>query len=216
MSASLGDILPPMPESISTVWAGVRTSSGRNPSGIRFRSSGVVLFCHIVLGTTPNMAPPSSRKVPSERVIRSKSPSRTSAFLSLRRNSRGLLQFEEHAMGIAGMHKRDQRPVGAAPGLLVDHPDAGGNNARHGRMNVRDAQRHVMQTGPALLDVLADGGIRRQRFDEFELRITGIDEPDPAVLALDVLGLARRQPQHAGEELQGRVHVADGDSYVVD
>ena len=61
------------PASMSSVWA-PRTSSGRMPSGTRCRSSGGNRCSHNVRGTTPNIAPPSSAKKPSDRLTSSRSP----------------------------------------------------------------------------------------------------------------------------------------------
>ena len=41
---------------------------------MRLRSSAGVRFSHSAFGTTPNMAPPSSRKKPSYSEINSRSP----------------------------------------------------------------------------------------------------------------------------------------------
>ena len=52
-----------------------RTTSGRMASRMRFLSSGGVCFAHSGFGTTPNIAPPSSRKKPSKSEMSSRSPS---------------------------------------------------------------------------------------------------------------------------------------------
>src|SRR5579862_3716410 len=51
-----------------------RTRSGRRASEIRLRSSGGETRDQSVLGTTPNIEPPSSRKRPSLSEISSRSP----------------------------------------------------------------------------------------------------------------------------------------------
>ncbi len=53
---------------------GPRTTSGRIASRIRFFSSGTACFAQSGFGTTPNIAPPSSWKKPSNNEISSKSP----------------------------------------------------------------------------------------------------------------------------------------------
>ena len=53
------------PASMSIVRA-PRTSSGRIASVMRLRSSAGAFFAHSAFGTTPNIAPPSSRKKPSQ------------------------------------------------------------------------------------------------------------------------------------------------------
>jgi hypothetical protein len=54
----------------------VLTSSGRMLIGMRLRSSGEARRSHIVLGMTPNIAPPSRRNVPSVSDISSNDPKR--------------------------------------------------------------------------------------------------------------------------------------------
>ena len=52
-----------------------RTMSGRMASVMRFRSSAAAFADHSGFGTTPNIAPPSRRKNPSQTEISSRSPS---------------------------------------------------------------------------------------------------------------------------------------------
>ena len=52
-----------------------RTMSGRMASRMRFLSSGTACFAHSGFGTMPNIAPPSSRKKPSNSEMSSRFPS---------------------------------------------------------------------------------------------------------------------------------------------
>ena len=67
--------LSPSPASIEHRAARRATSSGRIASVIRLRSSAGACFCHSGFGTTPNIAPPSRRKKPSQSEISSRLPS---------------------------------------------------------------------------------------------------------------------------------------------
>src|ERR1039458_5811972 len=138
MFDSFGPILSPMPESISTSADGVLTSSGRRPSRIRLRSSAGARFSHSGLGTTPNMAPPSSLKNPSLSEMSSKSPSTMARRLTSMARSR-LFQFDEHAVRTRRMDERDARSMRAGTRYLVDELHA----ARLERCQRRDDVGHT-------------------------------------------------------------------------
>jgi hypothetical protein len=75
----LRDSLLPAPLSISTSASGVSTSRQRMASGMRLRSSAGMRRSQSGFGTTPNMAPPSSRCVPASSAWMRRSPSCASA-----------------------------------------------------------------------------------------------------------------------------------------
>ena len=81
-----------------------------------------------------------------------------------------LLQLDEHAVRARRVDERDQRPFGARPRLLVDQPDAARLELRQRGVDVLDAQRDVMEAGPALLDVFRDRRVGRGRLEQFECR----------------------------------------------
>ena len=70
-----------------------------------------------------------------------------------------------------GMDERDERAVRAGPRLLVDQPHAARLQLRERRVDVVDAQRDVMEPGPALLDELRDRRVGRGRLEQFERRL---------------------------------------------
>src|SRR5215469_31483 len=67
--------LSPAPVSTRIVFPAARISRQFIASKIRLRSSACVFFSHIGFGTTPNIAPPSRRRVPSVKTKNSRSPS---------------------------------------------------------------------------------------------------------------------------------------------
>src|SRR5688572_129216 len=154
MPALFASIFPPTPASISMLLV-PRTSSGRSPSEMRFRSSAGARRSHSGFGTTPNMAPPSRRNQPSESVISSRSPNFTPVPRAVS-SLASLLQLDQDAMRRPRVDERDQRPVRARPRRLVDEPHAAGLELRQRGDEIVDPQGDVMQAGPAFGDELGD------------------------------------------------------------
>ena len=147
MAALLASILSPQPASMSSVRS-PRTTSGRIPSGMRCRSSGGSRCSHSVRGTTPNIAPPSSAKKPSDSVdeleVAEREPPRRAeerhcAGCAGAGADRRLLQLDQHALCGRRMDEGDQRTLGARPRRLVDQPDA--RLAQLGKRGVDDRRR---------------------------------------------------------------------------
>ena len=104
-----------MPASMSTVCSGVRTSSGRRPSGIRLRSSGSAPLLPQRLRHDPNIAPPSSRKKPSMSGTTSKSPNVTMRRAPAR-TRRGCLSSISRPPALAGWMKAIRDPCAPCRG----------------------------------------------------------------------------------------------------
>ena len=155
-----------------------RTTSGRIASVMRLRSSGGACCSHSGFGTTPNIAPPSSRKKPSDSEIELEIAEReTRAIARHRRRTRGRGDVPRACFSSTstpcvarGVDERDQRAFGAGPRLLVDEPRAARLQLRERGMDVVDAQRDVMEPGAALADVLRDRRVGRRRLEQLELR----------------------------------------------
>src|SRR5579875_1573693 len=75
MSRRLASHLSPAPVSTRIFLRAARMSRQFMPRTMRLRSSEGAFFSHMGLGTTPNMAPPSRRSVPSFKTRNSRSPS---------------------------------------------------------------------------------------------------------------------------------------------
>src|SRR5690606_18522084 len=158
MSTCFGLILLPMPPSTSSVFAPPCTSSGREASEIRLRSSAGARFSHSGFGTTPNIAPPSSLKRASSRGVSLRSPRSierggmvSESFLPL---TAGLLQLHQHAVRTRRMDERDERVVRTGTRNFVDQAHAFGLQLRERRDDVVDAKRDVVEAGSAPGDEL--------------------------------------------------------------
>ncbi len=189
-----------------------RTTSGRMPSGMRWRSSGGSRFSHSVRGTTPNIAPPSSAKKPSDSETSSRSPnasragprkSGTVGVWPARAPGAGCFSSTSTPCGGRRMHERDQRPFGAGTRRLVDQPDAGRLQLGQRRVDVIDRERHVMQPGAALLEELRDRRLGRGGLEQFEQAFTGRQEVRAHLLAGDEL-VVRRPAARAVAVERGR------------
>jgi hypothetical protein len=66
-------------------------------------------------------------------------------------------------------------PSAPGAGLLVDQPDAAPAQMRQRRVDVVDAQGHVVHAGPALLEIFRDRRIRRGRLEHLEGRLPGVE-----------------------------------------
>ena len=194
------------------------TSSGRIASWMRLRSSGGARFSHS--GSARRRTSRRRRGGRSRRdsvdqleiAERATARRRDSATVGAR-----LLQLDQHAVRRRRMDERDERAFGARPRLLVDQPDAARLQLRERRRDVVDAQRDVMQAGPALLEVLRDRRIRRRRLEQLERRLrrrgmkcarTRCDATSSRRLDLE--------PERVAIERQRRVEIADGDADVIE
>src|SRR5215218_4595733 len=131
------------------VWPAPRTSSGLSPSSMRLSASAGARFSQSGLGTVPNIAPPSSRIVPSESGTSSKSPNCTGPldFLS---------ELDEHAVSRGGMYEGHERAMRARTRRFVDQAHSAPLQLRqHGGL-VIDLQRDVMKARSLLRQVLRD------------------------------------------------------------
>ena len=134
-----------IPASISIVCVAAdeqRPHAERDPVPIvRRQRASPTAFC----GTTPNIAPPSSRKNPSDSVIELEIAERVPAGVSEpRHRRRRLLQLDQHAMRGRRVNERHARAFGARPGDSVDQADAARLEIRQRRVDVLHAQRHVV------------------------------------------------------------------------
>src|SRR6058998_3647201 len=130
MSRNFSFSLSPTPASMIIVRA-PRTMSGRMASVIRLRSSAGACRLQSTFGTTPNMAPPSRRKNPSQTEMSSKLPREKRwmcelygcCVLGVRvlRAGCGLFELDQDAVGRRRVDEGDRRAFGARARRLVDH-----------------------------------------------------------------------------------------------
>ena len=197
-----------------------RTSSGRMPSGMRLRSSGGSRFSHSVRGTTPNIAPPSRRRNPSDRVMSSRSPSvwpRPAVRERARHARPALLQLDQHAVRGRGMNERHQRAFAPGPRRLVDQPDALRLSCAERRVDVVDAQRDVVDArARASRCICAIARVRRRRLEQFERRLAHRDEVRAHPLRGDFLGRLDLEAERVAIERERRVEVLHGDADVIE
>ena len=137
---------------------------------MRCRSSAGASFSQSGRGTTPNIAPPSSRNGPSCSIVSCRSPKASRLISSTGPWRRRLLQLDEHAVRRRRMDERDQRVLRPGPRLGVDQADAARLELLERGANVLDPQRDVVEARTALLDVFRDRRVRRRRLEQFERR----------------------------------------------
>ena len=201
-----------------------RTMSGRMASRMRFFSSGVARFAHSGFGTMPNIAPPSSRKKPSNSEMSSRLAERVPSDRARSQGtlvggrwlvSRRLLELDEHAVRARRVDERDEPVFGARARRLVDEPRPALLQLRERGVDVVHPQRDVVQAGTALLHVLRDCGIRRCRLEKFELGLAHRDEMRAHALRCDFLGRFDLEAQGIAIERQRRRQILHGDSDVI-
>ena len=90
--------------------------------------------------------------------------------VSLSNHEPSLLQLDEHAVRRCGVDERDQRTFGAGARLLVDELRAAGLELRECRVDVFHAQRDVVESWAALLDIFRNRRVGRRRFEQLQLR----------------------------------------------
>src|SRR5262249_11383656 len=98
----------------------------------------------------------------------------------------GLLQLDQHAAGRRRMHECYQGMFGAGTRRLVYQPHTARCQLRKRGMDVLDAQRDVMQTGTALVDVLRDWRLGRRRLEQLQPRLADRREVRSHLLRLDL------------------------------
>ena len=114
------------------------------------------------------------------------------------------------------MDERDLEPEEPAPRLLVDQLRASGREIAQGGADIVDLERHVVHSGTALVEELADGRVLAERREQLHTV-----RADPERRSLDTLlgnGLAALE-RRAEQPLVGRnrlVEILDGDAEMMD
>ncbi len=184
---------------------------------MRLRSSGGRRDSHKVRGTTPNIAPPSSWKNPSDTVINSRSPS---AWRVGVRNSgtraAGCFSSTSTPWVADGWMKATRAPSAPGPGHGVDQADAAAGEIRERRIDVFHAQGDVMHAGPALLDELRNRRVGRRRLQQFQRRGPQVQEVGAHALAGHLFRGVHVQAEHIAEEGERLLHVLHRDAEVID
>lgn len=124
----------------------------------------------------------------------------------------GLHELNEYAAGALGMEEGDAVSPGAGPRGLVDRAEAVPPEAVQRLLDIRDPERHVVDSGAATLEEASHRGIRGPGLEELDRAHEG----DVDALVWELLD---RGTLLAGEEFEERPAVgdgADGDGHVID
>ena len=125
-----------------------------------------------------------------------------------------LNQFQQHASGGGGMNE-DVSVAARAGARFVQQSRAAGSQAGDGGVEIRHAQRDVVQPGPALFEELRDGRIGGGGFQQFDARVPGGQHRDIHLFVRD--GFAMGDGEAEGfVEGDGVGRGWDGDAEVVD
>jgi hypothetical protein len=125
-------------------------------------------------------------------------------------------QLCQNAAGCVRMDECDLVTEDAAPRLLVHELGAGGRKASELGADIVHLECDVMQTGTALGEELADGGVRAARGEQLDSALTEAKEHDLGPLflqGLPELYLGAEQPPVRVDRL---LEVVDRDTDVVD
>src|SRR5712692_1386167 len=108
---------------------------------------------------------------------------------------RGFLhELEEDAPGGPRMDEGHETTVGARPRFGVDEFEPLLPEAAHLRSDVGHRESDVMQPLPAAFDESGDDAVRREGFEEFDLRAARPEEGDPDPLGGHLLGGLELEP----------------------
>jgi hypothetical protein len=110
-------------------------------------------------------------------------------------------EFDEDAPGRAGVEKRHRVAEGARTGFGVDELESIRAESREVLLEIAGTVGDVVQPGAGALEESADAGVRRQGFEELQLRS---DETDPDALGLQGLDRGTSVAGHGFVEWYGR------------
>ena len=115
-----------------------------------------------------------------------------------------------------GVNEGDQRTSGARPRLLIDESYAARLQAIEHGAEVAHAQRDVVNTGPALLDVFRDGRVARRRLEQLDGRFADGNEMRADPLRRDLLGDLHVETERVPEEGERLIDVLNSDTDMIE
>src|SRR5262249_49916410 len=146
---------------------------------MRLASSAGALGAQSAFGTTPNIAPPSNPKKPSQTVMSSRSPTEYRATASRRAGRAGggdCFNSTSTPCAAAGWMNATSAPSAPWTGVLTDQTGAPRLQMRERRPDVVDVERDVVQPGTAFFKKPRDRRVSRRRLQQLELRFANRNE----------------------------------------